>query len=491
MNDVSQKVHELGIRSLAILFILLYLAGCANGERARKKASGKSAYNSASKKRLEAAERVDKRTGLSLIEIPRGRSGEQSFTSFWITKYELTQGDFARFLSETGYKSHAQKASFDASAMLESHLPMIDIESEDKASYLCWAGMQIPRCEEWRRAGTGPENLIFPWGNDPEPVLAYRQAKSAWLQAEEDAGREASEKSYLIEVEAPSDIGDVGVYGVVGMMTNGIEECFDVEMGWPAGLGFDNPDEGIRDKRYLYMYEHGDFDSRICAITLRPVKLHDEDYYDAWMPKGIEASGREMMAANALREFWEQLGRNSVAFYIEENQHMPQKASDLLDHSTMFWLPKGCKAVRIERTLAGGRDGIMMIFTFDGGERRVFLDPENDYGRMLAQRRPYPQWTNESNFGMDFSEAVFAALRAYVIANDEVPTFAQLDRWIGERNPAAWESVCVHGELKPSTTGAPGTFRYEAKGTAVTLTTYYERFDPVVHEKELSRFILK
>lgn len=440
---------------------------------------------------FQAAKRADERSDLTLIEIPRGKSGEQSFTSFWISKYELTKGDFARFLLETGYKSHAQEAGFDASAMLESHLPMTDLVSEDEALYLCWAGMQIPRCEEWRRAATGPENLVFPWGNDPGPVLGYREAKSAWLRAEKDAGREVSEKSYLIEVEAASDIGDVGVYGVVGMMTNGIEECFDIEMGWPAGLGFDNPDEGIRDKRFLYMYEHGDFDSRTCAVTLRPIRLHDDDYYDAWMPESEEPSGREILAANALREFWEQLGRNAVAFYIEENQHMPQEAGDLLDHSTVFWLPKGCKAVRIERMLAGSRDGMMMTFSFEDREKRVFLDPKNDYERMLSQRRPYPQWTNENDFGMDFSQAVSAALRAFVIANGEVPTFAQLDRWIGERNPAAWESVCIHGGLKPSTNGAPGTFKYEVSGTTVVLTTYYKRFDPVVHEKELDRFLLK
>ncbi|MBI5054182.1 MAG: SUMF1/EgtB/PvdO family nonheme iron enzyme, partial [Chloroflexi bacterium] len=99
-----------------------------------------------------------------IVEIP---------SAYYIARYPVTNGEFARFVRESGYKS-------DAANLERPDHPVVNVSWRDAMAYCEWlytidlAGFQNPRGlkvrlpteAEWEKAARGEDGRIYPWGND-------------------------------------------------------------------------------------------------------------------------------------------------------------------------------------------------------------------------------------------------------------------------------------------------------------------------------------
>lgn len=95
------------------------------------------------------------------LGVPDG--GQQCFDQpFWIDRTEVTQVDFERL--------GGQKVTpnfFDG----DQH-PVENITWFEARDFCAQRGMRLPTEHEWEYAARGPDNLIYPWGNEWNPANA-------------------------------------------------------------------------------------------------------------------------------------------------------------------------------------------------------------------------------------------------------------------------------------------------------------------------------
>jgi serine/threonine-protein kinase len=94
-----------------------------------------------------------------------GGAGNVKLQPYYIDKYEVTNGQYAEYLSATG---HAAPPDWNAEA--EPDLPVTGITCVEAANYAKWAGKRLPRQEEWEVAASWDSDLkkplTYPWGED-------------------------------------------------------------------------------------------------------------------------------------------------------------------------------------------------------------------------------------------------------------------------------------------------------------------------------------
>jgi len=116
----------------------------------------------------------NEKDGSVLIRIPAGSFNMGSNLSGWespvhkvhldvyfIGKYEVTNEQFARFVSETGYdagKYWRERA--------RERYPVIYVSWVDAVRYAEWAGLRLPSEAEWESAASGGDGRRWPWGNE-------------------------------------------------------------------------------------------------------------------------------------------------------------------------------------------------------------------------------------------------------------------------------------------------------------------------------------
>ncbi|MBI1930798.1 formylglycine-generating enzyme family protein [Candidatus Poribacteria bacterium] len=83
--------------------------------------------------------------------------------AFYIDQLEVTNRQYKRFLSETGYvpKNYLERPPHN-----EAELPAAVLEWEDAVAYAKWAGKRLPTEAEWEKAARGTDGRIWPWGNE-------------------------------------------------------------------------------------------------------------------------------------------------------------------------------------------------------------------------------------------------------------------------------------------------------------------------------------
>src|SRR5512134_1627000 len=91
--------------------------------------------------------------------------------SFYIDKFEVTNGKFAKFvqaiLSEPPW-GFADKET----PVLHPDQPVRWVNWMDAMGYCLWAGKRLPTEAEWEKAARGTDGRMYPWGNDP-PTPAH------------------------------------------------------------------------------------------------------------------------------------------------------------------------------------------------------------------------------------------------------------------------------------------------------------------------------
>ncbi len=88
---------------------------------------------------------------------------------FWIDQFEVTNVQYTQFLEETGYPPPTSWPDGAMPAGQETH-PVVGVSWDQAVAYCQWARKRLPTEAEWEVAARGPQNLLYPWGNDEHAV---------------------------------------------------------------------------------------------------------------------------------------------------------------------------------------------------------------------------------------------------------------------------------------------------------------------------------
>jgi len=105
--------------------------------------------------------------------------------SFYIDKYEVTVGQFRKFVEATGYVTEAEKEGKMKGGFVPGNLqyksdanwrnpyfdqtdnhPVVYVSWSDAKVYAAWAGKRLPTEAEWEKAARGTTGKEYPWGDD-------------------------------------------------------------------------------------------------------------------------------------------------------------------------------------------------------------------------------------------------------------------------------------------------------------------------------------
>ncbi|MEN8228844.1 MAG: SUMF1/EgtB/PvdO family nonheme iron enzyme [Bacteroidota bacterium] len=119
-------------------------------------------------------------------EDPSGASprGEVTVEDFYIDCYEVTIGEYARFLNTGGYDAYywEDMASPDWCGIKKEgdgiysvvpgkeFYPVCLVKIEGAKAYAQWAGKRLPTEYEWEIAARGGEERLYPWGNEKPDI---------------------------------------------------------------------------------------------------------------------------------------------------------------------------------------------------------------------------------------------------------------------------------------------------------------------------------
>lgn len=180
-----------------------------------------------------------------LVKIPKGefifqKSQRLRLPDFWISKYEVTIGQYADFLaalktSPAGafddknqpaakrdhipadwtalYAAAKNKGMFNKQAV-SLNTPISGVSYWDAVAYAKWLGQRLPSEQEWEKAARGTTGNLYPWGNQPKADAA--NLGDDYLA--DGTGGKVDGYNLWSPVDKPP--GDVSAFGVQGMAGN-------------------------------------------------------------------------------------------------------------------------------------------------------------------------------------------------------------------------------------------------------------------------------
>ena len=95
---------------------------------------------------------------------------EAFLDAFYLDRFEVTTGRYAKFLAATGGLQVPEEwDTRDLSR--DGELPVVGVNWLDATAYCQWAGRRLPTEAEWEKAARGTDQRRYPWGNEA-PTLA-------------------------------------------------------------------------------------------------------------------------------------------------------------------------------------------------------------------------------------------------------------------------------------------------------------------------------
>jgi len=192
-----------------------------------------------------------------MLAVPAGefiyQSGEKvTLPAFYIDEYEVTIGQYARFLQDIeahpeklktiehpdqpkgkshvpvgwadmneldppmlGYYARAKGWGRYKDTTLDVNCPVFGVDWYDAYAYAKWKGRRLPTEQEWEKAARGTEGFKYPWGNEDEPK---------WVNSGNDTNRDPKKGGEIDGQDAWSPVDamkkDKSPFGVEGMAGN-------------------------------------------------------------------------------------------------------------------------------------------------------------------------------------------------------------------------------------------------------------------------------
>lgn len=172
--------------------------------------------------------------------------------AYWIDMYEVTIGQFAAFVADTGHVTLTEKINAgrrwtpEDSWILEEGLswrnpmhpeddglsrkdhPVTQVTWHDAYAFCAWREARLPTAAEWEKAARGHDGRRFPWGNrfDPEKAnscgsMCYKHGLEQ--EAEGDDGYE-----FTAPVGSfPQGISPYGAYDMAGNVWEFVSDYYD------------------------------------------------------------------------------------------------------------------------------------------------------------------------------------------------------------------------------------------------------------------------
>lgn len=187
---------------------------------------------------------LDEQVQIPAGEFVFGNGEKKTLPDFWIDKYEVTYGQYAkfvRFLQEhptQEYDSPLQprsKASVNHipphweifyrnavagkaahSTPIDLNCPMMEVDYWDAFAYAKWKGRELPTEEEWEKAARGTDGRVYPWGNNFDPKNVNSNADFNGR----DPGAKGNVDGYNFWNPVDKVKGDKSPFGVIGMAGN-------------------------------------------------------------------------------------------------------------------------------------------------------------------------------------------------------------------------------------------------------------------------------
>ena len=89
---------------------------------------------------------------------------------FWIDQTEVTNAMYALCVQDGACRQPDEFILLDQPDYYNSpefaNYPIMEVTWEDARTYCAWAGRRLPTEAEWEKAARGPDERLYPWGND-------------------------------------------------------------------------------------------------------------------------------------------------------------------------------------------------------------------------------------------------------------------------------------------------------------------------------------
>jgi formylglycine-generating enzyme len=143
-----------------------------------------------------------------------------SLKNYYIDKYPVTNGEYKKFVDDTGYKKPPLWNEKDYDAKKYENHPVQMVNWHDSSAYSSWAGKRLPTEAEWEKAARGTDGRRWPWGNE------YIEANAATWES-------IGIKGFITtEVTAhPDGASPYGVCEMAGLVEEWVNDWLDAHPG--------------------------------------------------------------------------------------------------------------------------------------------------------------------------------------------------------------------------------------------------------------------